>query len=481
MESQDFSSRHKSYLAEYIGKGTHEDYLKFVEQYDEKPDKKMVYGLFRAMQGKGNTDLANAGFFRAATEDRTGRTVSLQGGELKYFGLDEKGEPILSGQGRVVLKETVMVKITTSPTTIEEAPYEGDFKNAPAVELPEGDRAVLAEIEADKAKFAKMGEEAINISDRARAGEPVGTYVINAAKEKAGNLNGTSINDGMSVDDKLWANANIINDIQGPEVVGEETTTEKTLVGKTIKTFKASGEVVQAAPGAKQVEIKTSLENTAKSTSEIKPVSPTVEESAKQQAEKSEAIAGEPAELTEKSVESFKVMYQNFESMKANIALQKTEFIMVGDGQDILKKQIENEPSMASFKEYAKKVFAGDVSNLDEKVVESVRTMKDTLDAFNHIDKNPDWYKNLEGEELKLFLDPNKDGVKMLANDSHIARITDREGKEFLISDLDNTFVVKDGVLLKMDDGKIVQKYSYEEAVNLANDMLKNEPGAPIE
>ena len=102
LQSQDFSERHLSYLSKYIDKDTPAQYLKFARQYDEE-DNKMVRGLFRAMQGRESTDLANAGLEVDATDAKPGIDNHVRG-EVNYFGL-ENNQPILSGSGSVTVDQ----------------------------------------------------------------------------------------------------------------------------------------------------------------------------------------------------------------------------------------------------------------------------------------------------------------------------------------------------------------------------------------
>lgn len=102
LQSQHFSSQHLSHLSGYIRKGTPDEFLKFAEKYNEK-DGKMVSGLFRAMQGRESTDLANAGL----EVDAVGGKHAIDNhvhGKINYFGVENK-TPILSGSGSVTVDQ----------------------------------------------------------------------------------------------------------------------------------------------------------------------------------------------------------------------------------------------------------------------------------------------------------------------------------------------------------------------------------------
>lgn len=212
LEAQHFSSQHLSHLpAKYIHDGKL-DYAKFVQDYNEK-DGKMVRGLFGAMQGRESTNLANAHF---EGEMADGAKVDNHvHGKISYFGLENK-KPVLSGKGEVRVVETNYGpdKITThenttgSPAAAQNdglttddklwananvirsmkggAAYDGNFENAPAAKLSAQEQAVLAEVEADKDKFARLGETHIDILDRTNNRQTVGEYINVRTKAQAG-------------------------------------------------------------------------------------------------------------------------------------------------------------------------------------------------------------------------------------------------------------------------------------------------------
>ena len=138
LQSQHFSSRHLSYLSNYIRKGTPDEYLKFAEKYDEK-NARMVSGVFRAMQGRESTDLANAGLEVDATSAKPGIDNHVHG-KVSYFGL-KNGEPVLSGNGSVTVDQ--MEKTLTTYKASESTPV---VESAP-VAAPLGSKLVVPPVE----------------------------------------------------------------------------------------------------------------------------------------------------------------------------------------------------------------------------------------------------------------------------------------------------------------------------------------------
>ncbi len=426
LESQHFSFQHLSHLP---GKYVHDgklDYEKFVQDYNEK-DNKMVRGLFGAMQGRESTDLANAKLEGHGID-------SHARGKINYFGVENK-KPVLSGSGEVRVVEESFVtrnkignaaaqneglstddKLWANANVIRSmnggAAYEGSSANAPAESMSAEERAVLAEVEGDKERFARLGERHIDILDTARSGKPVGEYINNTTQ---------------------------------PEAPGAEpapATTESVAVRKIINTFKASEvrPVVEAKPVVPVVE---------KPLPEEIPVTP-------------EPYAGTPlSQLLEKNGSNPKEFFDTVEKMNSEASkyLDNT-FIYEEGSYNFFDKKIHN-------------FYEATDMNQVEKVLHSEELYKS-----GNKDWMKDWSKAMfdkdDSKAMQLAFSAHKDidSHPVLTNNSHAVRIWNaKDKKDVFWYDESRTFNLdkKGNLVMRTDSGK--ETLTQEEALAKAGEM----------
>ena len=161
LQEQGFSKQHLSHLSGYIHNGTGEEYTEFAKNYNAH-DSKMVKGLFRAMQGRETTDL-----FKAGLENGKDMEIGLRSGKVSYFGVGKNNEPVLSGDGKVVVTEKTISlaamerKIHENADVIREAKgaMPSDQSSPKSFEAPETGEA--REYAADTTKFTRAQGEHI--------------------------------------------------------------------------------------------------------------------------------------------------------------------------------------------------------------------------------------------------------------------------------------------------------------------------------
>lgn len=512
LNKQEFSRAHLSHFAAFADKKGNVDFGKFVESYN--PDnKKMSLALFKAMQGKENTELANAGFVRAATADHAGRTIRLKG-DVVYMGLDEKGQPILSGDGKVSIVQTKLVGVDFSKATASDAlstddklwenanvmrsmradgtPFDGNTQNVLPEFSPKGVGQFL-QGEAAKARSARMGEEHIGAISRpiGSNSQDVESFDVTHLRDKEGNPIERRTAADQSLESPVPENA---FELKATKVSSREGGRE--VFGKTVQTFEAGKNIVRVegvpvpvvatsnievenasvlseepnvsypdgsvapaaaiiAPEAPLVEKLETVEAVAPvSNSDIKPVAKT-------------EVASDVLEMTAAQKDYVERLGKIFNILtEDDIAQKMSSFTFKNGADNRLYDAIENEPAFKNFRDYFESISNNKPSEINTQQAAEFEAL---LNAY--VARDQDWYKMIEDSELRLMLDPSEN-LSMMANNSHSIRIWDPGKKEELfITNPKYTFVLKNGSLLKMDGNKVVDTWkNYKEALATAKE-----------
>ena len=442
LKSQKLGNRHLGYLSEYIKKPDDKSLLEFAKNYKAE-NKEMVHSLFRAMQAKGNTDLANAGLVVSANEDRSGTTIVIKGKELNYFGLDDNGKPIIAGDGKVLIKETHLANVKTWVSdTNQKLQREVGY-------MPPSDEALLD----NKGNY---------ILDKN------GDYIL------ANNPNVPHL-----IDENTFSSGR-----------GVEASSQQVLVGNTIATYKA-GEVMETSVPVAKVEVPKT----------VAPVEPTSAEEKAQASIASQEVLDKMK--VEAGVEPGKDVNELIDNDRAKVEVEpgsQKESVSVVDAQ--LKDSLAFFDARADSYIGEVKILYSDLQNgFDytgsggslireqfnhnfrdpiEYIIKSQKGTPLTLDektSVNHfidlLKKGTESSAGLEGEEFLLARNPNPDNLSILTNGSHAFRIKKPGGLgEILFGSDDYKFktTVK-GELLKLDKNNVQvgQPISYKEALNLAD------------
>jgi hypothetical protein len=501
LEDQDFSKQHLSHLTAFADKKGNVDFAKFVEKYNPN-DKKMSLALFKAMQGKENTELTNAGFVRAATADHVGRTVQVKGG-VEYFGLDKNGKPILSGDGQVMVRETLMQKsggkvlsaaganeglstddrLWENANTIRSmdpnaAPFEGstvnDYKINPVTDRgnPQTARELTQLLETDledKERFAKMGEEHIAALDRpiGRPGQEINTFDVTHLRDK----------EGTPIERRTFADQPVLDQSTESPVPDnafkplKNLQTSKGIAGKTVAVYAADkpverGQVagnrgVRSGSSSEEMVSRSEVVQTAEVNS-----SPLVEVGSETKPAAKIETTSNTLELTEAQRDYVERLNKLFDSLTEDeIVARMSSFNLQNGAEERILDAIANEPAFKNFGRYFESISNNRQPDMSRQ---SIQEFGDLLNAYARNDQS--WYKMIKNDELRLMLDPNTDNLPMVANNSHAVRIWDQEKQEELfITNPQYTFVVKGNTLLKMDGDRVVDTWkNYSEAISTA-------------
>jgi hypothetical protein len=493
LNKQGFSRMHLSHFAAFADKKGNVDFVKFVENYNPD-DKKMSLALFRAMQGKENTELANAGLVRAATADHTGRTVRIKG-DVMYFGLDEKGEPILSGGGQVAVRETFLNKnnkmvlsasqaneglntddaLRANANTIRDmksdgSSFEGNTQNVLSELSPKNVKQFM-QGEIDKARFAKMGEEHIDAISKpvGSNGQNVNSFDITHLRDKK----------GMPIERSAFADQSLESPV--PENAFNTAPAAKSnreVVGKTVQIFEA-GKAATVEGGRSEMTAQISVsEQPVVNSSQVSEGISSVSRSEDVLVENPNSLprtAPNPetksttAEVSSDTVELTKVQKEAVDRLDKLFTIvgdeiaQKMDQLVFKNGADLrIEEAIANEPAFKNFGKYFEAISNRKQPGLTNK---EITDFTNFFVAFQN--KDPQWYNLLQSDELRLMLDPNVAESSMLANNSHSLRIWDQDKQqELFISNPEYTFVLKGASLLKMDGERVVDTWkNYKEAL----------------
>lgn len=474
LKNQDFSSRHLGYLEQFDGKKGKFDYEEFVKNYNPE-DKKMSYALFRAMQGKENTELANAGFVREATEDNAGRTVRVKG-DVIYLGLDKDGKPILSGSGKVLLKETLLKLEDVSPSAqfgSAAAANEGlstDDKlwananairgNNPNAEMFAGDTANnyegaenpkelagIVEAELDKASFARMGEQHIDVLDRAQRGQRIGSYTAAEQHE--------ALHADLPVGKRV-------------ELLDAKIQNAKVVTGKTIAEYAPSTNIVEAPVQIANTNapVEAAASTSAATFSEMnegKDLTP--DRGVKPLALNSESNSDS---LKEVSV-NLDYLKQNYEDFRSGIYAEMP-YKFIYDNADEQTEQLLRD----QVRELVNNPYT-DVKNPSELSVtdrENIARLTSIIKGFENPNSNPNWWREIKGDELRLAFTPYDNNLGIMANGSHAFKIMDGSKEIFFGSQKGHTFTMEKGPfnysLVERDkSGNRVGLYNHRQALEM--------------
>lgn len=428
LESQGLGKRHLGYLSEYIKKPDHKSLVEFAKNY-KVDNKEMVNSLFRAMQAKGNTDLANAGLVVSANEDRTGTTIVIKGKELNYFGLDDNGKPIIAGDGKVLIKETHLANVKTwvsdsNPKLQHEVGY-----------MPPSDDSLFEH----RVKTPIL--------------DKYGDYV------SANNPNVPHL-----IDENTFSSGR-----------GVETSSQQVLVGNTIATYEASNnELVQPTTLTAASE-----KVVTKSTVPVEPLkfggqSKKLElDGASKLAEKlgfnnKEKLGVPSAEqdmvqvLAEKQYLRLRLDAVISDKIVEDIAL-KLDDISSGEVNSLLREELNREPLMTDYKKYL--TLAREANNNGQPIDSvpvpfNIKEIKNLIEAYDKHDAR--WFEKFHSKELQVAFNPNKNH-EVLANGGRIAQVWDGKTKtsRFLVKE-GHTFNIEEqtqDLVMKNERGRVVKTW----------------------
>lgn len=463
LENQKFNSRHLGYLSDFAGKDGKIDYQKFVENYNPE-NKKMSLALFRAMQGKENTELANAGFIRAATEDRKGATVRIKD-DVIYLGLDKDGKPILSGDGEVQVRETLLKKGYITETQVDEIknitplspedrlrlnadsirsmkgelPQYDDVRNAVAANMSsDAERAELAQLEVDNNRFAQLGEEHVGVLEKARSG----TY------DKKGNFYpGKTIGPIAESDTRAPINP-----------YPESVESRGELVGKTVASYKADGELVRME---KAVEVKNAP---------VVPVSKPAETVPAPKVEKNSTPDKGLEPIGLEVPENFVSTYQAMAKEVSKEMLSSFDFR--GGAGAVLNARIQ-EHLVDEVKPYINFTQSDEPVEMNEDDSIKIQQLFKAVKEFNSQNSNwkNDFYKAVipgDDKEMDLIRLVNRDTevTPVLANGGNTAIVWDAsQGKDIMVYDKSHTFKAEGKNLVMFQNGAEVARFEYSDSM----------------
>ncbi|MBP6859057.1 MAG: hypothetical protein KBC69_00320 [Candidatus Magasanikbacteria bacterium] len=473
LQNQDFSSRHAAYLSEFAGKDGKIDYQKFVENYNPE-NKKMSLALFRAMQGKENTELANGGLVRAATEDREGRTIRVKG-DVIYLGLDKNGKPILSGDGEVQVRETLLKieggaqnvkvenlqqgavftndeKLNSNANELRamngQPFFEGDTTNDFKIEKGKTTRdEVLQLLETDlddKASFVKMGEEHIDAIKKPVGAGSANFDTYNVSYNKEGNAVYKLANKVPSVPVET-VTGNLINPYpESAESRGE-------LVGKTVASYKAGGELTRVE--GKNIP--------------VAPAAKPIESAPTPKMDKNPTPNNDPEAVSFEVPENFVPAYQAMAKQVSAEMLSSFDFR--GGAGALLNARIEQH-FVDETKPYI--IFAQSDKPVEMNEDDSIKIQQlfKAAKEFNAQDSNwkNDFYKAVipsDDKEMDLVrLVGDYRTAPILANGGNAFMVWDAsQTKHIMVYDKNHTFRMEGNSLIMLQDGTEVGKFDYGE------------------
>jgi|GEM_PF-7076720 len=452
LEEQNFSHAHLAHLAAFADKKGNVDFAKFVEHYNPN-DKKMSLALFKAMQGKENTELANAGLIRSATFNRNGRTMRIKG-DMEYFGLDKNGKPILSGDGQVMVKDVIIKNVQLADVQEQKLSDDSVLGVEGAAHQENMDKEMPVNMYSD---VDKEGNRQFESKGKA-----------SSLSQETSRYNNQ---DNLPFAEQNTVIENINQHIQTDLVYSDKPKSAGILVGRTVAVYEAD------KPAEKnQSIVNAKIENRSPSEAMVSrlEVAPTEEVNSSPLLESNSEVKpvvkiendSGALEMTEAQKDYIDRLNKIFNDLTENdIGQRMDSFTFKNGAENRLYDALEQEPVFKNFRDYIESIANNKQPELDKQKIEEFGTL---LNAYSAGDQN--WYSMIKNDELRLMLEPNNDDLPIIANNSHAVRIFDQETQEELfITNPQYTFVLKGDKLLKMDGNKVVDTWkNYKEALATA-------------
>ncbi len=491
LESLKFSRPQLKYIEDWVGKGKTSakvDWKAFAAKYKETDgsDHKMVEGLWRSMQGEENQDFANARL--------TGKGVDLHiHGHIYSFGVDEKGKPILSaveGKDGYVTKDQMRVvggrkiaidknpdkQMWNNASKINEMqgdhPYrEHTENNVPASEMTADERAVLAEIEGDKIKFAQAGAEHVEVLNRAQG-----------VLDSKGHRHPVPIGEGL---------------------LGEQ----RTIKVKTLETFRPSGQVVEALPtssgnaGETMAAVPPTEQDKQALTNAVKNTADSLGKAGTQAGEFAKGIAKDFGVDFDKQTSGGGTTPDTGAGAKSAVVTPDTtpheqeikiveiveELPKIGNDLETILKDVSlvaeshffqvDPGSIRVLEDMVTSHLVGPMESIENKIVAGTALDATDRQNYNYIQKAIATYKGGASDKfggikmsiIDLIKESNDSKADMLANGSNGFRLMDNGNERLFISEGSTFTVDKDELIENNSKTGEVIRYTHNEAIAMIN------------